>query len=78
MEEKVHEKGNFVAVENMGTVVVAVYTGQVICVHGSAEGPKEKEREIEREREGISFQKPNASPVLRFPSKRSGYKAGSI
>ncbi len=51
MEEKVHEKGNFVAVENIGTVVVAVYTGQVICVHGSAEGPKEKEREG-----GISFQ----------------------
>lgn len=44
MEEQVHEKSNFVAVENIGTVVVAVRTGQVIRVHGSAEGPKEKER----------------------------------
>lgn len=45
MEENVHEKGNFVAVENIGTVVVAAYAGQVIRVHGSAEGPKGKERE---------------------------------
>lgn len=56
MEKEVHERGDFVAVENVKAVAVAAGAGQVIDIHSGIQRPETHTR--------LGLGKPNTPCVL--------------